>query len=261
MYKAITAFFSGGIDSSIPQFALLSISLFGTGAVAWGIVREEENKWSLTTILVVGGVAIEALCTFLLFGYDEGISQRQQRIIDRQQKTIVSLETALAPRTIDPDKSIDAIMPYAGLTRRVLIISCPDLEAYKLGAQINFILHKAGWPSVLAPYSNEIIFDGVAIEAPDWTTISRELDLKLRDAQKALVGYLALSKISAVESSARPKPYNPGTSYLYQDEMHILVGFKPMVLRPPNGAVNATMEAYNDGSGSVGVCRAPLVNR
>jgi hypothetical protein len=61
-----------------PHFWLLTAAFLGSAAVAWGIIREAENVWSLTTLLVVGGVAIEAICTLLLFEFDKGISGAQQ---------------------------------------------------------------------------------------------------------------------------------------------------------------------------------------
>jgi len=96
--RAIIAFFSGGIDSEIPEFALLIVSVFGTAAVGWGIVREAKEIWSLTTALVLGGVAVEAICTFLLFGFDDGI-------IRKQKDEIIGLSKEIAPRRFSVDEA------------------------------------------------------------------------------------------------------------------------------------------------------------
>jgi hypothetical protein len=77
-------FFSGEMASGWPHFWLLTVSVLGSAAVAWGIIREAEKVWSLTTLLVVGGVFVEAICTLLLFGFDEGISSKQEKTIEAQ---------------------------------------------------------------------------------------------------------------------------------------------------------------------------------
>jgi hypothetical protein len=96
-------FFSGEMSPGWPHFWLLTVSVLGSVAVAWGIIREAEKAWSLTTLLVVGGVAVEAICTLLLFGFDEGISSKQQKTIEAQRDQIISLERQIAPRRFSPD--------------------------------------------------------------------------------------------------------------------------------------------------------------
>jgi len=88
----MSAFFSGSLNPFWPHVTLLSVAIAASFAVAVGIVMENP-KWSLANVLVVGGVAFEAVCTLLLFGFDEGIS-------DAQQSKIIALETKLAPRTL-----------------------------------------------------------------------------------------------------------------------------------------------------------------
>jgi hypothetical protein len=96
-------FFSGEMSPGWPHFWLLTVSVLGSAAVAWGIIREAEKVWSLTTLLVVGGVAVEAICTLLLFDFDEGISSKQQKTIEAQRDQIISLERQIAPRRFSPD--------------------------------------------------------------------------------------------------------------------------------------------------------------
>lgn len=84
----MSGFFSGTVEPFWPHAALLTIAIAASFAVAAGIVLENP-KWSLANVLVVGGVAIEAACTLLLFGFDEGISGRQQASIVGQQISIL----------------------------------------------------------------------------------------------------------------------------------------------------------------------------
>src|SRR5277367_5267498 len=89
----MSTFFSGSLDPFWPHVILLSVAILASFAVAIGIVMESP-KWSVANALVVGGVALEAICTLLLFGFDEGIS-------NAQQSKIIALETKLAPRSLN----------------------------------------------------------------------------------------------------------------------------------------------------------------
>jgi hypothetical protein len=71
----MSEFFSGSMEPSWPHAILLTAAISASFAVAAGIVLENP-KWSLANVLVVGGVAVEAACTLLLFGFDEGISSK-----------------------------------------------------------------------------------------------------------------------------------------------------------------------------------------
>lgn len=95
----MSGFFSGSVDVFLPHVVFLTVAAVASFAVAAGIVLENP-KWSLANVLVIGGVAIEAICTFLLFGFDEGISAAQQ-------SKIVTLETRLAPRQLDDRQMAD----------------------------------------------------------------------------------------------------------------------------------------------------------
>jgi hypothetical protein len=92
----MSGFFSGSFDPSWPHAVLLTIAIVSSFAVAIGIVMESPH-WSIANVLVVGGVAIEAVCTILLFGFDEGIS-------NAQQAKIISLEEQIAPRTLSKEQ-------------------------------------------------------------------------------------------------------------------------------------------------------------
>lgn len=95
-------FVSGGLDPLWPHVVLLSVSVLASVAVAVGIIFERPKYSSsihrVAFWLIVGGVAIEALCTIFLFVFDEGIS-------GAQQSKIIALETKLAPRTLTNEES------------------------------------------------------------------------------------------------------------------------------------------------------------
>jgi hypothetical protein len=128
----MSGFFSGSFDASWPHIVLLSVAIIASIAVAIGIVMESPH-WSIANVLVVGGVAIEAICTILLFGFDEGISQSQQaKIIAMQAR----------PWT---KSQFDALQAVKGKVSRVGIF--PEkgcLECGLFAGDIELALHSAG---------------------------------------------------------------------------------------------------------------------
>jgi len=145
MYRIAGEFFSGSFEPFWPHSALLTTAIVASFAVAAGIVLENP-KFSLANVLVVGGVAVEAACTLLLFGFDEGISGRQQSTIDAQQKTIISLEKKLAPRVLSDDQQaalIEAIKSFA--PQPYMLSVAVGSEALVFACVIDKNLKAAGW--------------------------------------------------------------------------------------------------------------------
>jgi len=227
----IGGFFSGEVAPGWPHFWLLTITVIGSAAVAWGIIREAERVWSLTTLLVVGGVSVEAICTLLLFGFDEGISGKQQSTINTQQLKIIALETELAPRTLTPSqqqKIADALKDQAKPNFAFSIFGAP--EPAKFMADIASSLELAGWnwvsypaqtwPRYSAPGKPNVgailSFSGLQIEVPathesDWEPAANAL----RDVLNAQPGIVATEGI-----------VKPGTEAM-SDAVVIFVGAKP----------------------------------
>lgn len=108
MYSHMSEFFSGTLDPRLPHAVLISASIVASLAVWLGIVLEAERFWSIPTMCVTFGVAIEAVCTILLFGFDEGISSAQRSTISTQRGEIITLERRLAARTLT-DAQVNAI--------------------------------------------------------------------------------------------------------------------------------------------------------
>jgi hypothetical protein len=133
----MSTFFSGSVDPFLPHMVLLTVAIFASFAVAIGIVMESP-KWSVANALVVGGVALEAVCTLLLFGFDEGIS-------NAQQSEIIKLEQSIAYRTLDQEKflAILANTPFKGQVEIQYVKF--DQESFAFATQIDMALRAAGW--------------------------------------------------------------------------------------------------------------------
>jgi hypothetical protein len=197
----INDFFSGSVSPGWPHFWLLAIALLGSAAVAWGIIKEAERIWSLTTLLVVGGVAVEAICTFLLFEFDEGISGKQQIALNTAtdrlrsaREEIASLNAQIEPRDLSVEEAsaiVAAVSRFAG--REVAVQSyMGDTEGHRLLFRVSQILGSAGlrirpgyWYPDTSPAMQFLL--GMEVDAP-----ANEADLA-----EALVRAFQATKLSA----------------------------------------------------------------
>jgi hypothetical protein len=131
----MSGFFSGSLDPFWPHAGLLTVAILASFAVAAGIVMENP-KWSLANALVVGGVAIEAACTLLLFGFDEGISASQQ-------KTIVQLLGHRVLSQEQKDRLAAVAQKYPSLNFQMAAIV--ENEPWGLALEIGDFLKSQGW--------------------------------------------------------------------------------------------------------------------
>jgi hypothetical protein len=147
----LSAFFSGGVNPFWPQTLLLGASVLASFAVAAGIVIEAEKRWSLTTALVVGGVTVEALCTFLLFAFDEGISNAQQ--------------ARIAPRSFTKEQ-YDAIQMVKGKVHAANVMVESAMEPNLFSPMIVNALIQAGVSVTFYPPAPGDLWTGTMICLP-----------------------------------------------------------------------------------------------
>jgi hypothetical protein len=194
------------------------LAAFTVGA---GILLESP-KYSATvhkvaTWLVLGGIAVESLCTVLLFVVDE-------RISNAQQSKIIALETRLAPRTVTMAALSERLRGFAGTNFDTAAMQ--DSEPMTLLVQIEDALLAAQWVQV------------------DWKGGPMQLDRPGRhdagiiaasgvvvqvDAQKlsqfgsAVRALVSVLKAENIDASANVV-LNPSST---TDAIHIAVGRKP----------------------------------
>jgi hypothetical protein len=166
-------FFSGSLGPFWPHVVLLASAVAASLAVAAGIVMENPN-WSLANVLVVGGVAIEAACTLLLFGFDEGVSSKQQLKIEAAEQKLVDyrkqryLTQGQKNRIADVTKEFPSI-PFVAYTAL-------DQEPWTLVLDVAANLKMGGWkwlpipgglqPIDGSPSEGQTIADHVDVAAP-----------------------------------------------------------------------------------------------
>jgi hypothetical protein len=144
MLTYFNAVVSGEAEPFWPHVVLLLVSILAAFTVGFGIILESP-KYSaavhrLATWLVLGGIAVESLCTVFLFVFDESISSKQQ-------STIIALETRLAPRAISSqqrDRITEKMKMFAGQEFSGRVASGSE-DAWDLWGQISLALELAGW--------------------------------------------------------------------------------------------------------------------
>jgi hypothetical protein len=226
MLTYLSNFFSGGVDPLWPHVALLTVSVLASFAVAGGIIFESP-KYStsvhrIATWLVIGGVAIEALCTIVLFVFDEGIS-------GAQQDKIIALESRLAARTLTVEQQhsiASAVSKFPGITFEISTYR-HNTEAISLSKQIMFSLNEAKWDFVdvysepigvvggIFVVSNSSICDAKGACSEDTPPIERE-------AATVLIEALRRADLSADGAAKTALVVNPKRVAIM-----IQVGIKP----------------------------------
>ena len=140
MLTYLSSFFSGDADPTWPHVILLSVTVLASFAVAAGIIFESpkysESIHRAATRLVIGGVAVEAVCTIFLFVFDEGIS-------NAQQSKIIALETQIAPRSLTKEQ-YDAIQTLKGRVPAINLAVENDSECLIFSSILIRALSNAG---------------------------------------------------------------------------------------------------------------------
>lgn len=174
--------------------------------------RVQQIGWKILVI----ALAIEVAFGVFIFAVDSEVSRRQER-------EILALEIALAPRQIEAKSRSTLereLAPLAG--KRVLIGSYQlDVEAARLGNQLFDILKAAG----MAPNAAELMTIGGA------PSIAMSVRVTGRDGPTVAALLKALA-----DSGLRVSPENPFPSGLQkfgppvsgEFDAHIFVGVKPL---------------------------------
>jgi hypothetical protein len=210
MYSYITQFFSGTLDPFWPHAALIAGSIIGGALVGLGIILEAPKILSLPVAAVVVGVVIEAACTLLLFGFDEGTS-------DAQQRTIGQL---LTPRKLDSiHKERIAAVTKSFPSVSFLALTEPTSEPWHFVLDISGALRDRGWdwrpfPGVFAlqpldgrPSEGTTALDHIEVQAtPTLMEAGTALGDALRDSNVIgleKVEVVAIPNADWVESNAK----------------------------------------------------------
>ena len=147
-----------------------------------GVILEAPKIFSIPVAAVFVGVVIEAACTLLLFGFDEGIS-------GSQQAKIIGLETQLAPRSLrneDISAFNRALTTLSGANVDVYIFPSRTPDTIPLGRAIAAVLKQAGWDIFrIETATGGQYFLGVGV----W--MKADADDRVKKAQAALIRLLA----------------------------------------------------------------------
>jgi hypothetical protein len=232
MLTYVSRFLSGDLEPFWPHVVLLSVAVLASIAVGGGIIFERPkyppSVHRVAFWLVVGGIAIEAVCTIFLFVFDEGISGAQQSRIEAQQLKIISLEKQIAPRELTEDqqkKIAEKIKPFAGTPFDLSMAQ--ELEPMRLLDKIEDTLILGQW--VLRPTPpTAVMFNrmnkppvGIRTVAGIWILYPKQSGPSFERAATELAGALRDEQIISSLISLDPGiPSDLGV-------IHIWVGGKP----------------------------------
>jgi hypothetical protein len=140
MYAYWSNFTSGAFDPTWPHFLLIGGSLVGGALVGLGVILEAHKIFSLPTLSVFIGIVLEAICTLLLFTFDEGISKAQT-------DKIITLEERIAPRNLSPSqqqKIADSLRQFSDV-QFVTVTYPTDPEGRRLEQQVWKVMSLSGF--------------------------------------------------------------------------------------------------------------------
>jgi hypothetical protein len=216
MLTYLSSFFSGEVNPTWPHVILLSVTVLASFAVAAGIVFESpkysESIHRVATRLVIGGVAVEAVCTIFLFVFDEGIS-------NAQQAKIIALESRLAARSLSDKQAAvlaEKLRPFSGQEFQV-IAYWKNPESLSIANRIADALISAGWkidqPKAFTMIAG--VLTGIDVEIDDGASEQTE-----KAAALELTGALNAHDLVATagDKNKIPSPTN---------KISLLVGIKP----------------------------------
>jgi hypothetical protein len=138
-------FFGGTLDPTWPHAVLIAGTIVGGVLVGIGVILEAPKIFSVPVAAVFVGIVIEAACTLLLFGFDEGIS-------NAQQSKIIALETKLAPRTLSEADAAEVAFLLKQFKGQEFTIGSYGGEAALLADRLKVILEKADWKWFIPEY-------------------------------------------------------------------------------------------------------------
>jgi hypothetical protein len=215
-----------------PHVWLLSVSILAAFAVGAGIIFESSEYTAAThrvaKWLVLGGIAVESLCTVWLFVFDEGISREQQEKIIALELKLISRATLLSEHA---PALVERLKPFPG-TKFEIGLDLGSSEQNALAFDLETVLAaRSGWTHVdwNAGFTIPLwIFGaGSGISRPRWApVIARNVEIhvpheyreQLDPAAKALIS--ALNDIGIVAADAGPG----GVVSQNEDVIHIWIG-------------------------------------
>lgn len=215
MLTYMSRFLSGDLEPFWPHVTLLSLAVLASIAVGGGIIFERPkyppSVHRVAFWLVVGGIAIEAVCTIFLFVFDEGISNAQQSKIVALDRQLLQIRF---PRSLDTEKFKSGIAEIPSQVFEVFY-DRGAADGQNLAFQIFVALHIAGWKTdqkLPAPLTPQVgppelrdVYPSLSLEeqsgGQDWgvsVVTKDQITLDKKTPADILVSVLSYSVLSPV---------------------------------------------------------------
>ena len=137
MYSHISQFFSGTLDPTWPHVALIGGAIIGGALVGLEVILEAKKFFSVPTVIVFVGIVIEAACTVLLFGFDEGISHAQQSTIEQllSPRRLVWTKRLVSPQPLSRIQACNSsLLQISMLNHGILLWRSPQRSRRTAGS-------------------------------------------------------------------------------------------------------------------------------
>jgi hypothetical protein len=196
MYSYMSQFFGGELDPTWPHAILILGCIVGGALVGLGVILEAPKILSIPVAAVFVGVVIEAVCTLLLFGFDEGISTKQQSqlaiAIDRA--TDAGFDATVANNAAaDANERAAQLEKDAAVARAAIAdANARAAEASQKAAEAQLALEKFKTPRVLKLDQQQRIADKLRQFAPQpfalATLVDPEVESLMYNIESVLLG-------------------------------------------------------------------------
>jgi hypothetical protein len=214
MYMYLSGIFSGTADPYWPHFVLIGGSIVFGAFVGIGVILEAENRRSFATMLVVVGIAFEAICTLLLFRFDETIS-------GAQQSKIATLEQRLLARSLNDAQKSDIAKRLKEFPPQTIQIIpyWQDKESLDIGNAIADAVIKDDWKI----HNPELFTSLVGVVAGVYIRVDGHASDVTKAAAKELGAALNDNDVATTEEEGGNGPPNDPLT----EQISMQVGIKP----------------------------------
>lgn len=169
MYSYTSQFFGGELDPTWPHIILIVGCIVGGALVGLGVILEAPKILSIPVAAVFVGVVIEAVCTLLLFGFDEGISTKQQSqlVIAIDRASDAGFDAVVASNSAAEANERAALLEKNAAVARAAIAdaNARAAEATQKAAEAQLALEKLKTPRTLWPNRQQTVANAIRLYA------------------------------------------------------------------------------------------------
>jgi hypothetical protein len=230
----MSQFFGGELAPTWPHAVLIAGTIIGGGLVGLGVILEAPKIISLPVAAVFLGVVIESACTLMLFGFDEGISSKQQDRLFETSKALLLTDQQLletvkklsatqhelsdrAPHILWSQQDIlDETAKFPGIEAYVWAYPASSPDSLLLAMNIGGLMNASHWKVTVWDTHTAFLLPGITI-------VYRKGTPNAKEAAEALARGLRKAEIEPVDDPTGmekddPAMALPGATVAWQSQ-------------------------------------------